>query len=286
MRKVVLIGSTGQLGSDIRRVWGQGTLVPVTHQDVDVRDAAGVLALLEEHKPDVVINTAALNNTELCESDPDTAFAVNALGPWNLARACRETGASLVQISTDYVFSGEASTPYLEDALPQPTNVAGASKLAGEHLVRAVLERHYVVRVAGLFGISGASGKGGNFVETMLRLAREGKEIRVVDDQRLSPTSTRDLAKKLLWLQETDRYGTYHMTNKGDCTWYEFARAIFETVGVKPNFGPTTTAAFGSRIRRPAYSVLGHGVLQTMGADDLPHWREALREYLQLKGWI
>jgi len=159
-------------------------------------------------------------------------------------------------MSTDYVFGGDETrtTPYLETDAPAPINVYGVSKLAGEHLVRYLLERHFIFRVTGLYGVAGSSGKGGNFVELMLRLAREGKDIRVVDDQRLTPTYTVDLAQQIAAVIETEHYGLYHATSQGDCTWYEFAAEIFRQSGLGPNLGRAKTGDFGEKATRPAYT--------------------------------
>jgi dTDP-4-dehydrorhamnose reductase len=189
-------------------------------------------------------------------------------------------------MSTDYVFGGEKRAPYTEDDAPNPLNVYGVSKLAGEYFVRALCPKHFIVRTSGLYGVAGSSGKGGNFVETMIRLAKEGKPIRVVTDQVLTPTYTRDLAHKIKELLQTEAYGVYHITNSGQCSWYEFAAKIFELLSLKPDFGPTTSAEFGAKAKRPAYSVLAHGRLAQLGLDDLRSWPEALAAYLEEKGLL
>jgi dTDP-4-dehydrorhamnose reductase len=277
--RVLITGAGGQLATELQRALADHDLIPQSRAQLDVTRRAEVREAISSSRPDVVINTAAFHRVDDCEVEPERAFAANALSPRNLALACADAGAALLHLSTDYVFDGAQAEPYREEDTARPLNVYGASKLAGEKLVRTALPRHYVVRTAGLFG-SGASGKGGNFVTTMLRLAREGRDIRVVDDQRLSPTSARHLADKLAWLIGTESYGLYHITNAGDCSWYELARAVFEGAGLTPCLKPTTTEAFGARAKRPAYSVLAHAALERLGAEDLPHWREALREYL------
>jgi dTDP-4-dehydrorhamnose reductase len=180
------------------------------------------------------------------------------------------------------VFGGERTrqTPYVEADTPAPINVYGVSKLAGEHLIRYSLERHFIFRVTGLYGVAGSSGKGGNFVELMLRLASEGKDIRVVDDQRLTPTYTVDLAHQIALVVETDNYGLYHATSEGDCTWFEFAAEIFRQSGVNPNLSRAKTGDFGERATRPAYSVLENRALQRLGLNRMRPWTEALRDYL------
>jgi len=260
--------------------------VPLTHADIEIADASSVDAALDRHRPDMLVNMAAYHKVDECEDNPERAFAVNCLGVRNLALACRKRGAILVHMSTDYVFDGQTRSPYSECDLPRPINVYGISKLAGECFIRYLLDRYYVVRTSGLYGLAGSSGKGGNFVELMLRLAREGKEIRVVDDQVLTPTYTVDLAHKIGELIATKRYGVYHITNAGACSWYQFARAIFELTGISPTIQPTTTAAFGARALRPAHSVLAHTALLASGLAELRPWREALAAYLRERGHL
>jgi dTDP-4-dehydrorhamnose reductase len=281
--RVLVTGAGGQLATDLVRVLDGQDLVALSHRELEVCDPVQLRSALETVRPDVVINTAAFHRVDDCEAEAERAFAVNTLGVRNLALACAEAKASLLHVSTDYVFDGSKRQPYLEEDTALPINVYGASKLAGELLVRALLDNYYIVRTSGLYGRAGASGKGGNFVNTMLRLAREKPDIKVVDDQRLSPTYTRDLAEKLAWLIRTEGYGLYHVTNSGGCSWYEFACAIFEQAGLKPRVQPISTEAFGARARRPAYSVLGHGSLEHLGCDDLPHWSDALQRYLAEK---
>lgn len=284
--KVLLIGANGQLGGDLAdmlRASGRHEVIALTHADIEVTDPESVRVALDAHRPAVVVNTAAYHKVDEVEQNPERAFLVNAIAPWWLAQTCRERDAVLMFISTDYVFGGDRTrmTPYAEQDLPAPLNVYGASKLAGEHLVRTTWEKHYVVRTSGLYGHRGASGKGGNFVELMLRLAREGKDIRVVDDQRLTPTYTVDLAQGLIALMETGRYGLYHMTNEGDCTWYEFAARIFELSGLRPNLAPTTSSEFKTVATRPTYSVLSKSGLAAIGLPPMRNWHLALAEYLQ-----
>jgi len=191
----------------------------------------------------------------------------------------------LVHISTNYVFDGQKREPYTEDDPPNPLSVYGASKLTGEYFARNICPKHFVIRTSGLYGVAGSRAKGGNFVETMIRLAKERKPIRVVTDQVLTPTYTRDLAEKIKELLQTEAYGLYHITNSGQCSWYEFAAKIFELLGGKPDFGPTTSAEFGAKAKRPAYSVLAHERLKQLGLDDLRLWPEALEAYLEEKGY-
>ena len=284
--KTVLIGCAGQLGSDIVRAWPGQEVVGLPHSAIEVTNREQVLEVLAAHKPALVVNTAAFHNVDLCESEVEQAFAVNALGAMHVADACRELGSALLHISTDYVFGGKAGRPYDELDAPDPVSAYGASKAAGELLIRARLERHYIVRTSGLYGVAGASGKGGNFVERMLQLARDGRDLRVVDDQVLSPTFTADLADKLLQLTQTGRFGTYHITNSESCSWHDFAGAIFQLTQTPARLSRTTTAEFGAKAPRPACSVLENTALQEAGLTPLRPWKEALADYLGRKGHL
>jgi len=280
----LVIGATGQLGSDIMRLWPTGDSTGLTHADIEVTDRDQVFAVLRSYKPDLVVDTAAFHNVDACESEPERAFRVNAVGAMNLADACRELGAELMFISTDYVFGNDLGRPYTETDMPTPINVYGASKAAGEQLIRSRLDHHYIVRTSGLYGEVGSGGKGGNFVQRMLELGRSGQDLRVVDDQVLSPTFTYDLAQGLLGLAHTGRHGTYHMTNGGACSWYQFAAKIFSLTATNASLSATTTAEFAAKARRPAYSVLCNAALSDAGLPLLREWPEALADYLHKKG--
>ncbi len=276
----LLIGAGGQLGSELRQAFDDHDLVPLTHAECEVTDPAQVRDTFHKYRPDLILNTAAYHLVDECEDHPAHAFAVNAMAVRDLAIAAKEIGAVLVHFSTDYVFEGRQRRPYCEVDPPGPLNVYATSKLAGEYFVRASLERHFVIRTCGLYGLAGSRGKGGNFVEAMLRLASEGKEIRVVGDQVLTPTSAKELAKKVRQLVGTGQYGLYHITNRGECSWYQFAAAVFELSGMGPCLSETTSAAYGARATRPAYSVLDNAKLRSLGLDDLRDWRNALKDYL------
>ena len=285
--KILIIGSSGQLGSDLAQavLAGGDELIPLTHLDVDICELVGLRETLRRHAPDIVLNTAAYHKVDECETRVEKTLAVNTRGVRNLALACKEQGSALLHLSTDYVFGQDAQRrkPYVETDLPGPINVYGVAKLAGEHFVRYILERYWIVRTSGLYGMAGSSGKGGNFVELMLRLAREERDIKVVDDQTLTPTYTVDLARKIVELVHTEYYGLYHITSAGQCTWYEFACKIFELEGLSPSVAPTTTVAFGAVATRPIYSVLENAALKSLGLDDLPSWEDALARYLQTR---
>ncbi len=281
--KVLVLGANGQLGSDIVRLWRDPAIevIAATRADADVTDSEAVDALIASHRPDVTINTTAFHNLPLAESDPETAFRVNVVGGWNVARAAAAAGSAIVQLSTDYVFDGGKRTPYVEDDLRRALNVYGAAKIATEDIVQLANPESLVVRVSGLYGVAGSAGKGGNFVETMLRLASDGKPVRVVADQVTAPTNTAEIAEALLPLVRDGMRGTAHLAAGEGCSWYEFAAAIFALCGLSPDFAPVTTAQFGGPVRRPMYSVLG-----TTRAPALRHWRLGLERYLHEKGHI
>ena len=278
--KILLIGASGQLGADLVKALADHELLTPPRSSLDVVRFDRVRQFLQLERPQVVINTAAFHRVDDCESRVSTALQVNGEAVHNLALAAREVEAVLVHYSTDYVFDGADGRPYREDDLARPLNVYGASKLLGENLVESVWEKHVLIRTCGLYGRAGSRGKGGNFVETMIRKATAGESIRVVDDQRLTPTSTRELARATAALIATSHYGLFHVTSKGDCTWYEFAGEIFRLLGLEPDLTPTTSDAFAAAARRPAYSVLANHQLKELGMDDLKHWRDALGEYL------
>lgn len=286
--KVLVIGNKGQLGSDMARVLSEANyeVISLGHAQLEITSQAEVAQALREICPAAVVNCASFVRVDESECRPDVAFSVNSVGALNVAMVCAELAAACVYISTDYVFGGDKRTPYIEEDAPNPLNVYGVSKLAGEYFMRNVCAKHYVVRTSGLYGAVGSSGKGGNFVETMIRLAEQDKSIRVVNDQILTPTYTKDLAHKIKELLETDAYGLYHVTNAGSCSWYEFAQKIFDFLGLKPDCAPTTTESYGAKARRPAYSILEHGSLRRLGLGNMRSWVSALEAYLQEKGYL
>jgi dTDP-4-dehydrorhamnose reductase len=280
--KIAIVGANGQLGMDLRRELSAETIVPLTHCDFDVANSEQVDQVLDSASPEVVINTAAFHKVEECEKQPGTSLAVNATGPRNLALACRRINAALVHFSTDYVFDGHRRQPYTELDLPHPLNVYGVSKLAGEGMVSLTWPRHFVIRTCGLYGVAGSKGKGGNFVETMLKKAGEGVPIPVVNDQVLTPTFTGDLAAAVNGIIRTDTYGLYHVSAEGQCSWYEFARKIFDLQNLKVDLQPVSTTEFPSPVQRPAYSVLSKQKLQSIGLHMRP-WQDGLQSYLAVR---
>jgi dTDP-4-dehydrorhamnose reductase len=280
--RYLIIGAGGQLGHDLVKTFdgATGEIVALTHGDIEVCDHEKARAVTVEYGATHVIDLAAFHKTDECEEEIEKAFRVNCFAAANLASICAEIDAVMVYVSTDYVFNGKKATPWAESDPTGPINVYGMSKRAGESMVEAHARKFLILRVSGLYGAAGASGKGGNFVETMIRLAKEGKEIKVVDDQVLSPTYTRDLAEKIWEILKTDAYGTYHCTNSGACSWYEFAREIFRQTGLNPKVGPQSTKESGTKAARPAYSVLGNFRLKETGIREMRPWRVALSDYL------
>ncbi|MCL4242441.1 MAG: dTDP-4-dehydrorhamnose reductase [Dehalococcoidia bacterium] len=278
--RILLLGASGQLGSDIGRLWKDPavTLITANRLAADVTDGEAVLALVEKTRPEVVINTTAFHNLPVCEQDPETCFRVNVIGGWNVARAAAQHGAAIVQFSTDYVFDGTKGSPYVEEDARRSVNIYGASKIATEDVVRQANAEHLVVRVSGLYGLAGSAGKGGNFVETMLRLAREGNPINVVSDQVTAPTNTAEIAEALLPLVREGARGTIHVAAGEGCSWHTFAGAIFEIAGLSPDLNAVTTAQLGGPVKRPIYSVLGSN-----RGPSLRHWRAGLERYMREK---
>lgn len=280
--RYVVIGATGQLGSDLVRTFdgAAGTLIPLTHAQIDVLDAARAAATLAALRPTHVLNTAAWNLVDRAEDEAGAAFALNAEAVGTLAAVCERLGAALVHFSTDYVFDGAKRAPYVEDDAPNPLSAYGESKLAGERLARERCARAVVVRVAALFGIARSSGKGGtNFVETMLRAAASGRPLRVVADQVTGPSYTVDVARNV-WRLVSAPPGIYHVSGGGETTWYEFAREIFRREGMAPALEAVSAAEFGARARRPPYSVLAHRALRALGHPEPPAWTDGLERYL------
>ncbi len=283
--RIAIIGSTGQLGTDLVKTLGTAhEVISLTHSDLEVADYDS-LVILKEQRPDVVINTAAFHKTDQCEEEPKKTFCVNALGARNIAMMTKEIGATAVYISSDYVFDGSKKEPYTEESIPAPINTYGISKLAAEHFTRQN-PKHYIIRIASVFGKAGASGKGGNFVETMINKAKKNEPIMVVDDMWMSPTYTKDAASVLKGILELQLpYGVYHATNKGYCSWYQFAKEIFQITRLNPDLKPTKTDPNYGKAKRPAFSALTSTKLSKYNLEPRG-WKEALRAYLIEKGHI
>ncbi len=278
--KVVVIGASGQLGSDLMKAFEAEAPIGVDHRMVDIEAPAAVAKMLQHYEPDLVINTAAYHNVEACETYPERAFAVNALSVDRLALQCASAGSAFAHISTDYVFDGNAAVPYAESVVPNPINAYGISKVAGELLVKRGLERYFIFRTSGLYGIRGSSSKGYTFIERILAQAAEGRELRVVTDITFSPSYTRHVADAIRAIVASGAYGTYHVTNAGACTWHAFAVEILDQAGITADVAETVSSAFPSLARRPAYSALQAAGMERLGLPALPPWKDGIRAYL------
>lgn len=278
--RTAIVGAHGQLGRALQKTM-TGEVVPLGHEQLDVTDPSSVDNALNAARAKLVINCAAYNLVDRAEDEPQQAYEVNALGPRNLAAWCQSHDATLLHVSSDYVFGLDAgrNVPYRESDAPGPTGAYAVSKLSGENFVRSTCPRHFVVRTCGLYGDKGTRGKG-NFVETMLRLGAEKGRVSVVDDQECTPTSAADLAVAIAALVRTDAYGLYHATNTGSMTWFTFACEIFKQAEMPVDVRPTTTAEFGAKAARPRYSVLDTSLLTSVIGTSLPPWQDALARYL------
>lgn len=289
IKKILLIGADGQLGTDLRKVIDKNyELLCPSIEELDIVQFDKTKEYIHQNHPDLIINTAAFHQVDECEKDPQTSFLVNTSAVKNLADVCKELDILLVHISTDYVFGldKERRTPYTEQDLPAPVNIYGISKLAGEYCISYALKKYFIIRPAGLFGVAGAKGKGGNFIETMLKLAKDRGEVKVKNDEFTSPTYTKELAESIAQLIKTNEYGVYHITSQGECSWYEFAKRIFELTNTKVNCQPVSSGEFPTIAKRPCYSVLDNKRLREIGLDKISHWEDALEKYLKEKGHI
>ena len=282
--KIAVIGADGQLGTDICAAVDKAgfELIRLTIEHIDVSKMESVSTVLKEINPQLVINTAAYHHVEQCEDNPVKAFEVNAVGARNLALVCNDVDAALMHISTDYVFDGKKRAPYVETDKPMPLNVYANTKLSGEHFVEAIAKKYYVLRVSGIYGKAPCIGKGGmNFVELMVKLSREREEVRVVDNEFLTPTSTLEIANQVVKMIESNaKYGLYHATAEGSCSWYEFAKEIFEITKPNIKFNKAAPGEFAVKVNRPEYSVLENKFLKDQGINVMRHWKEGLRTYL------
>jgi len=284
--RIVVIGADGQLGSELVSTLARDEVFPLYYPEFDVTRLDRMRSVLQALRPDAVVNTAAFHRVDECEDDPETSFRVNAIAVRDLARLGSEFGFVLIHFSTDYVFDGRKKAPYSESDPPNPLNVYAVSKLAGEFFVRALIERHFLIRSCGLFGQASCREKGYNFVDRMIALAEEGRPLRVVDDQWVSPTSAAELAERTSDLIRTNHYGLYHLTSEGQCTWYEFAREIFALLDRRPRLEPVDSKTFAAKARRPLYSVLENKRAKETGLRDFSPWNDALKAYLGKKGLI
>ena len=281
--KVAVIGANGQLGCDVCAAFSSSghKVIPLNHDIVDIADYESINGPLKKAKTDVIVNTAAMHNVDSCEGNPLKAFEVNALGARNLALIANELDATLFYLSTDYVFDGSKMAPYVETDYPIPLNVYGNSKLAGESFVRSITKKYFIVRVSGLYGANPCRAKGGNnFVKLMLKLCKERDEIRVVDDEVLTPTFTGDVARQIVVMADMNKYGLYHATAQGACSWYRFAAKIFELSGTQIKLSVAGPNEFPMKVPRPKYSVLENAALMAHGMDLMPDWQVGLKRYM------
>lgn len=276
--RILVTGASGQLGYDVERELERRGIehLGTSSRELDITDRAAVEHLMQSYRPDAVIHCAAYTKVDLAEDEPERCWAVNADGTRNLAAACREIGAKMLYISTDYVFPGTGEQFRRTDDPVSPVNTYGRSKLAGELAVQSLLEKYFIVRISWVFGKNG-----NNFVKTMLRLAETKAELSVVCDQIGSPTYTADLAPLLCDMVQTERYGVYHATNEGTCAWSEFAEAIFELAGRQVVVHPIPTSAYPTRAVRPLNSRMSKECLHSNGFQELPEWKNALARYLK-----
>ncbi|MEW8962221.1 dTDP-4-dehydrorhamnose reductase [Paraclostridium dentum] len=277
--KVLITGANGQLGIELSKQLEVSSelykVVKTNRNTLDISNLELVKEKIFLEKPDVVINCAAHTAVDLCEKDIDNAYKINAIGPKNLAITCEKIGAKFVQVSTDYVFDGKGEIPYKEDDITCPNSIYGKSKLMGEQFTKEFCSKYFIVRTAWLYG------DGNNFVKTMLKLSENNKELNVVNDQYGSPTSTVDLAKAIIDLINTEYYGTYHGTCEGQCSWYDFAKKIFEINNTDIKVNPVTSEEFKRLAPRPEYSVLDNFMFKLVGLNSFRNWEDALKEYLK-----
>jgi len=281
--KITVIGASGQLGTDVANAFSSNgdEVISLTHSDIELSSIDSVSTRLQEMRPQVVVNTAAMHHVENCEREPQKAFAVNGLGARNLSLVARDIDATLMHVSTDYVFDGAKGSPYEESDAARPLNVYGNTKLAGEYFVRCTSDKYFVLRTSAIYGKSPCRAKGGlNFVEMMLKRAREQGKVRVVDSEFVTPTRTTELARQMVALSRSDSYGLYHATAEGFCSWHEFAREIFKLTDTKVNLEVAGPNEFPAKVPRPTYTVLENSALKRLGLNRFRPWQEGLREYL------
>lgn len=278
--KIVIFGAKGQLGCDLVEALKDDETVALDYDEVDISDPNSISAAFKKYNPAVVINSAAMTDVPGCERDHIKAFTVNGLGAKFIAQNCLKYDAILIHISTDYIFDGKKNAPYIEEDSPDPLNAYGISKLAGEYYIKALMERYFIVRTSGLYGIHKCVGKGGNFVDTMLKFSKEQREIKVIYDEILTPTYTLDLAGQIKEMLKINSYGIFHITNEGFCSWHEFAEEIFNFLGIKADLKKVKQKDFPSIVKRPRYSVLENKRLKSLGINRMRHWKDALHDYL------
>lgn len=285
MKRIFITGAHGQLGLALSKLLNDTSKyqlyltalnsgIDSTVNTLDITDKAKVESEIKGFTPHIIINCAAMTSVDLCETEEDKAYRINALGPKYIAKVASKIGAKLIHLSTDYVYDGQAKTPYTEDKEPNPINVYGRTKQLGDKYVMQYCPKSFVLHTAGVYG------EGKNFVKTMLSLADEGKRIRVVSDQIVTPTSALELARAIIFLMDTDSYGKYHASCEGSTSWYEFAIKIFELAGIKVEVEPITSSEYPTPAKRPMYSVLDNKKLREKHGYYMKQWEEALKEYV------
>jgi len=281
--KVAVIGSNGQLGTDLCEVFtSHHEVIPLNHHDIEISDIDNVRKVLSEIKPEIVLCTAAAHNVPKCESEPEVAFRINGVGSLNLAKVSADLGYKLVQYSTDYVFDGRKMKPYVETDPVFPQSVYAVTKYCGEQFVMNYCEKFFVIRVSGIYGKVPCRAKNNtNFIVNMVNLAKSKPEVRVVNDEVLTPTPTIEIARNTLSLVETEAYDLYHMTCEGEVSWYEFAKTIFDTLKLSTALYPASVKDFPLVVKRPFYSVLENANLKKLGLNQMPEWKNALISFLK-----
>lgn len=289
MKKILLLGSNGQLGSDIFKVLSNSyNITPKTHRELDITNHSNVYTELNHMKPDIVINTAAYHKVDEIEDNPQKAFLVNSIAQKNLATVCEKIGSTIVFLSTDYIFGLESNrkNPYKENDIPGPVNIYGVSKVSGEMLTRTYSSKYFIIRTCGLYGINNSKEKGLNFIERMIQLSKTKKIIEVVSDQILSPTYTKNFATNLSLLLKTQKYGTYHMVSEESCSWWEFANEIFKYLNIKVKCKKVNSDFFKNKAKRPNYSVLENYHLNKLKINHMKNWKNNLTDYLLEKKYL
>ncbi len=279
--KIAIIGGNGQLGTDLTEVLSkENEVIPLSHADIEITDSNSIKNVLESLRPDMLINTAAYHVVPEAEKFPEKAFLVNSAATLYLARACQDAGIRLLHYSTDYVFDGEKKSPYIETDTPNPLNVYANTKLSGEYFALNNCDKAYVVRVSGIYGKVPSRVKGGNFVSTIIKLANEKPEVRVVNDEILTPTPTKEIAIATNELIQKDAFGLYHMSCAGEVSWYEFAKTIWDTLKLQTPLHKASINDFPLVVKRPFYSVLDNKKLIASGVIALPDWKNGLQQFL------
>lgn len=283
-RNILILGSTGQLGSELTRLFCKAPewiVHACSHRDIDVTDSTALAALIERLRPSVVINCVAYNHVEEAERNPASAFAINSGAVASLAAICKKTASLLVHFSTDYVFDGESHEPYSEQDRPSPLNIYGLSKLSGEEAIRILQPRHCIVRLCGLYGRDRSPRGKANFVDSILEKASAGSPIHVSADLRCTPTRASELASVVFRLVELDATGTFHATNSGSCTWFEFARAILNFRGLANNLVPIHSTPSAGAVKRPKFTVLQTTKVESLLGRPMAAWHSALADFIK-----